>query len=147
MTNEERENAAARIEQRTTRILTTSGLMFLAWQAAYFVIFDRGDRPLRTVDLVTIAGYIAWACALLMLLATGGGMFTNKEVRAILDDELARSQSASAYRNGFWALIVVALAALIMAQVIDIPARVLAHVSLSAGVVVAVMTLAYVRRQ
>ena len=147
MTNEELEAAAARIEKRTDRILTTSGLMFLAWKAAYFVIFDRGDRPLRTVDIVAISGYIAWAAALLMLLATGGGMFRNKEVRAILDDELAEAQRAAAYRNGFWALMAVALAAVITSQVIDIAARVLSHVSLSAGVVVAVATLAYLRRR
>jgi len=147
MTNEELEDTAARIAQRTDRILATSGLMFLVWQASYFVIFDRGERELRTVDVVAVAGYVAWACALLMLVATGGGMFRKRDVRAILDDELARAHRASAYRNGFWALIVVALVAFVAAQVTGIPARDLAHVSLSAGVIAAVGTLTYLRRR
>ena len=146
MTIEEQERLAARIEHRTDRILKISGLMFLAWQASYFAIFDRVHQPLRTVDMIASAGYVAWACALLMLIATGGGMFRSPAVREMLDDERARAHRASAYRNGFYAVMAVALAAYVVAQTVEIPARILAHVSLSAGVLVAVATLAYLRR-
>ena len=138
---------ATRIEHRTDRILTISGAMFLIWQASYFVIFNRRDEALRTVDVVASAGFIAWACALLMLLATGGGLFASREVRDVLDDELARSYRARAYRNAFWALMLIAFAAYIAAQLTGLSARTLAHVSLSAGVVVAVATLLYLRRR
>ena len=138
---------ATRIEHRTDRILTISGAMFLIWQASYFVIFNRADGALRTVDVVAGAGFIAWACALLMLLATGGGLFASREVREVLDDELARSYRAHAYRNAFWALMLIAFAAYIAAQLTGLSARTLAHVSLSAGVVVAVATLIYLRRR
>jgi hypothetical protein len=138
---------AERIERKTDRILAVSGSMFLIWQVSYFLIFDRGAGALRSVDVVASFGFIAWACALLMLLATGGGVFASREVRVILDDELARSYRAHAYRNAFWTLIAVALIAYIAAQVTDIPSRVLAHVTLSAGVLVAVATLAYLRRK
>ena len=138
---------ATRIEHRTDRILTISGAMFLIWQASYFVIFNRADGALRTVDVVAGAGFIAWACALLMLLATGGGLFAGRDVREVLDDELARSFRAHAYRNAFWALMLIAFAAYIAAQLTGLSARTLAHVSLSAGVVVAVATLIYLRRR
>ena len=147
MTHHDHDEVAARIERRTDRILKMSGLMFLAWQASYFAVFDQAERPLRTVDIIARAGYVAWACALLMLVATGGGLFRSAEVRAILDDELARSQRADAYRNAFWALIVIALAAYVSTQVVEISSPLLAHVMLSAGVVVAVATLALLRRR
>ena len=138
---------AARIERRTDRILKMSGLMFLTWQASYFAVFEQAERPLRTVDIVARAGYVAWACALLMLVATGGGLFRSAEVRAILDDELARAHRADAYRNAFWALIGIALGAYLSTQVVEIPSRLLAHIMLSAGVLVAVATLAFLRRR
>lgn len=146
MTLEEQERLAARIEQRTDRILKTSGLMFLAWQASYFAIFNQPHHPLRAVDIVASAGYVAWAAALLMLIATGGGLFRTAEVREILDDERARLHRASAYRNGFWTMLVVALAAYVAAQVTELSAALLAHVSLSSGVLAAVTTLVYLRR-
>ena len=147
MQTDDSQQHATRIEHRTDRILTTSGAMFLVWQASYFVIFSRPDGALRTVDVVASAGFIAWACALLMLLATGGGLFASREVRDVLDDELARSYRAHAYRNAFWALMLIALAAYIAAQLTGLSAQTLAHVSLSAGVVVAVATLTYLRRR
>ena len=138
---------AERIEKKTDRILKMSGLMFLTWQISYFTIFNQQADHLRTVDIVARVGYLAWASALLMLVATGGGWYGSAEVRAILDDELARAHRADAYRNAFWAVIAVSLIAYVATHVIDVPAQVLAHVVLSAGVLVAVGTLAYLRRQ
>ena len=138
---------AARIEKKTDRILKMSGLMFLTWQASYFAIFNQQIDHLRLVDIIARTGYVAWACCLLALVATGGGWYGSPEVRAILDDELARAHRADAYRNAFWAVIVVALIAYIASHVIALPAQLLAHIVLSAGVLVAVATLAYLRRQ
>jgi hypothetical protein len=145
MTNHD--ELAEQIEKKTDRILKMSGLMFLTWQISFFTIFNQHPDHLRTVDIVARAGYLAWACALLMLIATGGGWYGNADVRAILDDELARAHRASAYRNAFWTVIAVSLVAYVSTHVIDIPAQVIAHIVLSAGVLVAVGTLVFLRRQ
>jgi hypothetical protein len=79
--------------------------------------------------------------------SAGGGAFRRKAVREILDDELAQSQRARAYQNAFWAVMLVALSGYIGAHFTAITARSLAHMSLSAGVLVSVMTLAYLRRR
>ena len=141
------DETAARIEKKTDRILKMSGLMFLTWQASYFAIFNQQTDHLRTVDIIARAGYVAWACCLLVLIATGGGWYGSAEVRAVLDDELARAHRADAYRNAFWAVILVTLIAYAATHVVDVPAQVLAHIVLSAGVLVAVATLAYLRRE
>ena len=147
MHGDDPQQLASRIEQRTDRILITSGAMFLIWQMAYFVVFNPRSVPVRNVDIVASAGFIAWAGALLMLLAKGGGAFSSREVREILDDELARAQRGQAYRNAFWTVMLVALGGYVSAQFTDLPARTLAHLTLSAGVLVAVATLSYLRRR
>jgi hypothetical protein len=145
--NEDRQELVARLEGRTTRILVSSGIMFVIWQISYFTFFVPRDGALRRVDIVTTIGFVAWCGALLMLLATGGGAFRAREVREILDDELARSQRAQAYQNAFWVMMLVTLAAYLSAQFTLIDARLLAHVTLSAGVLVAVATVVYLRRR
>jgi hypothetical protein len=137
----------ARIEARTNRILLGSGVMFLAWQVSYFVLYRGRGSALRNVDIVTSIGFVAWCGALLMLLATGGGAFRGQAVRQILDDERARSQRAQAYQNAFWAMMLVSLGAYIAAHFTAIQGILLAHASLSAGVLVAVATLAYLNRR
>jgi hypothetical protein len=137
---------ADRLSARADRILISSGLMFVLWQAAYFVVFTPPPGPPRNVDIVWTFALVAWCGALLLLLATGGGAFRSRDVREILDDELARAQRAQAYRNAFWAVMLVALAAYVAAQFVTIDARFLAHAIVSAGVVVAVLTRAYLNR-
>ena len=146
MDGDDLQHLVTRIEDRTDRILLASGAMFLVWQVGYFTVIHTPQSGLRTVDLVATAGLVAWAGALLLLVATGGGAFRRREVREILDDELARAQRGKAYQNAFWALMLVAFAGYVATTVSEVPARLLAHVSLSAGVLAAVGTLAYLRR-
>lgn len=138
---------AARVSARTNRILISSGAMFVIWQIAYFVVFTPPPGPPRTVDIVRIIALVAWCGALLLLLATGGGVFRHRDVREILDDELVRAQRAQAFQNAFWAVMLVGLVAYVAAQFTVVDARLLAHVILSAGVVVAVTTRAYLDRR
>jgi hypothetical protein len=137
----------ARIEARTNRILLGSGVMFLVWQVSYFILYSSRRSALRNVDIVTSIGFIGWCGALLMLLATGGGAFRGEQVREILGDERARWQRAQAYQNAFWALMLVSLAAYVAAHFTAVEGILLAHTSLSAGVLVAVATLAYLNRR
>ena len=138
---------AARLSARADRILLSSGSMFVVWQAAYFVVFPPPSGPPRNVDIVWTFALVVWCGALLLLLATGGGAFRSREVREILDDELARAQRAQAYQNAFWAVMLIALTAYVAAQFTTIDARLLAHAIMSAGVLVAVLTRAYLNRQ
>ncbi len=138
---------AARLSARTNTILISSGVMFLLWQISYFVVFTPPAGPPRAVDIVRTIALVAWCGALLMLLATGGGAFRGREVREILDDELARAQRAQACQNGFWAVMLVGLTGYVAAQFTAVDARLLAHAIMSAGVLVAVATTAYLNRR
>ncbi|HEX9933543.1 MAG TPA: hypothetical protein VGB08_11935 [Allosphingosinicella sp.] len=138
---------ADRIARRTQRILWASGLAFLVWQIGYFALYRDPPPTTRNVDKVRTIAFLAWCAALLLLVASGGGAFAGRKVRALLDDELARARRGEAYRNGFWAMILIAFAGYVAAHVTAIGALTLAHVGLSAGVIVAVLTLAHSGRR
>ena len=120
--------------------------MFVVWQLAYFVVFTPPPGPPRNVDIVRTVAVVAWCGALLLLLATSGGAFSDPEVREILDDELAQAHRAKAYQNAFWGVMIVGLAGYVAAQFTRIDARLLSHLVLSVGVLVAVTTRAYLNR-
>jgi len=121
--------------------------MFVIWQISYFTVFDGPPGAVRPVDVIASVGFVVWGAALLMLIATGGGAFRNREVREILDDELARAERSVAYQNAFWAVMAVSLGGYMAGHFTQLPGRLLAHVSLSAGVVVAVITTAWLHRR
>jgi nitrate reductase NapE component len=144
---EDPSDRAERLERKTQRILWVSGLAFLAWQLAYLAFLPPAGTPLRNVDLVRSFGFLVWAAALLFMLGSGGGAFAGREAREILDDELARARRALAYRNAFWAMIAIGFVGYGLALLTRIPAIHLTHASLSGGVLVAVLTLAYLNRR
>jgi len=121
--------------------------MFVIWQISYFTVFKGAADAIRPVDVVASVGFVAWGAALLMLVATGGGAFRSREVREILDDELARAERGVAYQNAFWTVMVVSLGGYMAGHFTPVPGRILAHLSLSAGVVVAVITIAWLHRR
>jgi hypothetical protein len=143
---EEPDRTAERIELRTQRILWAAGFAFVAWQLAFFALYSDGIPTGRLVDKVRSIAFIACCAMLLLLIATGGGLLRGRKVRELLDDELARARRATAYRNGFWTMILIALAGYVVAQLTTISALGLAHAGASGGVLAAVVTLAYTGR-
>ena len=143
---EEPHRTAERIELRTQRILWAAGFAFVALQLAFFALYGDGIPTGRLVDQVRSIGFIACCAALLLLVGTGGGALRGREVRELLDDELARARRSTAYRNGFWTMILIALAGYVVAQFTTISALGFAHAGASGGVLASVMTLAYTSR-
>ena len=139
--------AAERIARKTHRILWAAGIAFVAWQFAYFAVYSEPGGVVRNVDKVRTFGVLALCAALLFLIATGGGAFAGRRVREILDDELATARRARAYRNGFWAMVAIGFAGYVLAQLSAVTALDLAHVSLSGGVIIAALTLAFLGRR
>ena len=140
-------DAADRIERRTQRILWISALAFIVWQIAYFALYGDAPSTTRNVDRVRAFGFVLWCGALLMLVARGGGLFAGAAVRELLDDELAQARRAQAYRNAFWSMLLVVFVGYILAHVTPLSALTLAHLTISAGVLIAVVTLAISNRR
>jgi hypothetical protein len=54
--------------------------------------------------------WVANAAVLLLCLLTGGGLMNRRQIRSLINDEVARSHYRSAVTAGFWVAMTVALA-------------------------------------
>ena len=90
---------AERLAWKKSVVLWLQGLLFVVWQGNWFL--NHPGEPERTVEKVQIAAWFVWAVALLIPLFTGGGWIWSREVRRLLNDELAVHNRHAAQRAGF----------------------------------------------
>lgn len=137
--------AADRIGRRRSRLFLVQAVLFLAWQANFFIGFVA--EPMRTVDTVKVSAWFVWVLALLLLLATGGGFLRRPGLRALLNDEFTRANRTRACVAGFWA----AMASGILIYFIDlfepVDAREAMHLLFSFAIAAAFITFAIRERR
>ncbi|HEX8573911.1 MAG TPA: hypothetical protein VF759_14295 [Allosphingosinicella sp.] len=92
---------AERIGRRRARMFAVQAALFLSWQALFFS--TPLEAPMRDVDSVKLSAWFVWVLALLLMLATGGGLLRHRRLRALLNHEFTRSNRNAAYAIGFWA--------------------------------------------
>ncbi|HEX8623822.1 MAG TPA: hypothetical protein VF782_01955 [Allosphingosinicella sp.] len=135
---------AERLSRRRARMLPAMAVLFLSGQA----IFAIGpDDPTRTVDQVKVAAWLVWALALLLLLATGGGAFRSKRVRALMDDEGTRAHRGRAYAVGFWVAIGTSVGIYALTAFDRVMPREAIHIIVTAAVAGALLTFGALERR
>ena len=135
---------AERLTRKRARIIPVLALVFIAGQAMYL---GNAAEPLRTVDGVRLGAWLVWALALLLLLATGGGLFRSKEVRALMEDESTRQHRQRALSIGFWAAMLGAVALYALTLFEDVTAREAVHIILTIGIGAALLRFATLERR
>lgn len=128
---------ADRLARRRARMSVVMGIYFLAGQAI-FLFNDSSFGTTRIVDRVRLGGWLAWAVVLMVGLATGG-LWRNRAVRDLLNDEGTRLHRARAFAWGFWAAMAMGIAVHVVAMFEPITALEAVHLIVSAGVGVAVL--------
>jgi hypothetical protein len=136
---------AERIGKSRARLFAAQALLFVSWQGFYFA--DAPEGPLRLVDSVRIWTWLVWVAALLMLIATGGGLFRSKAVRALLNDELTRANRTQAHIAGFWAATISGIGLYVIDLFDPIQTREAIHGILSAAIAAALITFAIRERR
>jgi hypothetical protein len=131
---------AERIGRRRVRLFVFQAILFLSWQGLF--ITGPVEGAMRTVDAVKLSAWLVWVLALLLLLATGGGLLRNRSLRALLNDELTRSNRAKAYAAGFWAAMVIGILLFVVNLFEAVSAREAIHVTLSTAIAAALITFA-----
>jgi cation transport ATPase len=126
------------------RVLVTSAIFFIAMQVSHYGQFN----GTRGVDQVKISAWFVWAIALLVVLATGGGFFKGRGVRALMNDESTRAHRTQAFVWGFWAAMAGAIL-LYGITMIDptTTARDAIHLILTFGVGVAILRFGILERR
>lgn len=138
---------AERVSRRRGRILFTQGLIFLIWQGTYYAWGStlQGDR---LVDHVKISAWVAWVLVLLLMMATGGGLFRGREVRRLINDEGSVDNRRRGQEAGFFAAILGGLAMYGINQYVEpVSALDAIHAILSVGVGVAMLRYGMLERR
>jgi hypothetical protein len=135
---------AEKLGRRRARVMMVQAIFFLSWQGLF--ISGGVEDPGRLVNQVKISAWMVWAVALLVLLATGGGLIRGRKVRALLEDELTRSHRTRAYVYGFWAAMGSAIGLYAVSLFEPVSARETIHIVLSAGIGAALIVFATLDR-
>jgi hypothetical protein len=80
---------------------------------------------------------------LLAFLATGGGILTNREIRALVNDEVSRLNYKTSVVAGFWVAMITALAIYLIPGLDHFTGRQAVYVMVTSSVAVASITFSY----
>lgn len=134
------------MQRRRTRMARAQAVLFLIWQTNFVFLPVNLDAP-RLVDQVRLGAYLFWAGVLMLFLATGGGYFKSREVRALLNDESTVEHRRRALSAGFWAAMAAAVVCYLAAMFEPYPPIYAIHAVLSAGLFAALMVFARLERR
>lgn len=130
---------ADQLGRQRARILPALVLIFLAGQFAYW----SEPETTRAVDQVRLGAWAVYVILFLLFLGHGGGFFMRREVRRLLNDETFRTNRLRAQAAGFWGAIVTAFALYFVTMAEAISAREAIHLTISMGIAVAVLRMAW----
>lgn len=100
------------------------------------------DEPASARDL-RIALWAVNAVALLLLLATGGGLINSRQIRSLVNDDVSRSNYKTAVIGGHWVAMTVAMALYVVPRFASITAREAVYVVVTPSLVVALLAFSY----
>jgi len=136
---------ADRIGRRRARIFAAQAILFISWQALFFSGPD--EDPMRTVSVVKLSAWFVWVLALLLMLATGGGLLRDRKLRGLLNDELTLQNRTAAYVMGFWAAMGAGIGLYLVAMFEPVSGLEAVHTVLSAAIAAGLLTFALRERR
>lgn len=134
---------ADRLARRRARMMPVLALFFIIQQTAYF------SHPLtdRAVDQVRLGAWVAMSLVILLVVSTGGFWFRKPEVRAMIDDEVTRSNRARAMESAFVSSMLTAIALFGMQAALELTAGQAIHFIVSAGLITVLLRFSILERR
>lgn len=136
---------ADRLGRKRARILPVLAVFFLAQQVSYFSgpSTDTG----RPVDHLKIAAWLVISIVLLAALVTGGSWMRPARVRALLNDEVTRAHRTEAFRIGFLATTIAAIALYVLSLFEPLGGRDAVHLLMTVGIAAALLRFGSLERR
>ena len=131
---------ADRYSRRRAFGVAAAAIVFLAVQVISRPFFVAGGN---TAQHAKIDMWAVNAVVLLLLLATGGGLLNNGRIRALVNDEVSRSNYRTSVVAGFWVAMAAAMGLYLVPGLHSVTARETAYIVVSSSIVVALLTFSY----
>jgi len=133
---------AERLARARSRIFFVLAMVFFAGQSLYF-----GSSPATRDSPARIGAWLLLMVLILLLLATGGFLFSGRNVRGLLNDESSRANRLAAQAMGFWATIIALLAVYVESIFDPVSLNEAAHIVGTIGVGAALISFAVRERR
>jgi len=136
---------AERLGRKRARLLPLFAILFLTQQASYFTgpNVDTG----RPVDHIRIAAWLVMSVVLLLVLATGGGWFRSRAVRALMNDEATQVHRNDAFRFAFFAAMIACVVLYVIGLFEPLGGRDVIHLVMSCGIAAALVRFGMLERR
>ena len=130
--------------RRRARILPFLALIYITQQASYITMRSGpADRP---VDQVKISAWLILSAVLLAAIATKGFWLQPREVRAMIDDEVTRSNRNDAMRFGFMFAMLTCIVVYFITMFEPVNGRDAVHIVMSDGLGAALLRWGWLER-
>jgi hypothetical protein len=133
---------ADHLTRRRTRVLPVLALLFVSQQGVYL-----SGTPGSTVSTIKIGAWFVMTAVLLLLLATGGGIFRSRAVRALMNDETTRAHRNRALAFGFWTTMATGLLLYVLSVFEMFDPRAAVHIMMTVGIASALLSFAAMERK
>jgi len=131
---------ADRVSRKRAKGVAFAAIAFAVIQVIIrpFLAADPGSAPQATIDWWAVN-----AVVLLALLATGGGLLNNRNIRALVNDEVSQMHYRTAVVAGYWVAMTTAMGIYFVPRYEGVTARNASYLIVTSSVVVALLVFSY----
>ncbi len=136
---------ADRYSRKRTALVAAAAIVFVVGQLLGGPFFGSGPEtaPHLTRGVVWTVNVIV----LLLLLATGGGLLNDRQIRALVNDEISRKNYRTSVVAGFWIAMTTAMVLYIVPAFNHFTGREAVYIVVTASVAVASLAFAYLEHR
>lgn len=138
---------ADRLSRRRRRGLWASAILFVLWQSLFYTWGAPERAPLRHVDELKISAWVVWCLAIMLLLATGGGLLRRPQLRRLMNDDVSVTNRHAGQRFGFWAAMITAVSVYVAEFLVRMSTHDAIHIIMTAGLGGALLRYALLERR
>lgn len=140
MTSKSSVEIADRYSRKRAILVAVAALAFLAIQLVGRPVFvgDAAASP-----RVSLQYWAINVIALLLTLATGGGLLNRRQIRALVNDDVARQHYSTAIKAGYWVAMTIAMALYILPVSQGFTVREAVYLIVTPVTLVALLTFSY----
>ena len=132
---------ADRYSRKRAAIVALAAIAFIIIHVVLRPFFSGGPDTARYLNVG-----VMWAINAIVLLAglaTGGGLLNNRQIRSLVNDEVAQSNYRTAVVAGYWVAMATAMGLYVLPSAENLTGREAVYVVVTSSIAVALLAFSY----